>query len=67
VDANNAVSEGPFSPQRTGGLPIQELLDLVYSGQYGESDVRRLTVGEGGLVSYLGTDDAEEVERRSAA
>lgn len=64
VDANNAVSEGPFSPQRTGGLPIQELLDLVYSGQYGESDVRRLTVGEGGLVSYLGTDDAEEVERR---
>jgi butyrate kinase len=64
VDANNAVSEGPFSPQRTGGLPIQELLDLVYSGQYGESEVRRLTVGEGGLVSYLGTDDAEEVERR---
>lgn len=64
VDANNAVSEGPFSPQRTGGLPIQELLDLVYSGQYGEDEVRRLTVGEGGLMSYLGTDDAAEVERR---
>jgi butyrate kinase len=64
VDANNAVSEGPFSPQRSGGLPVQELLDLVYSGRYGEAEVRRMTVGEGGLMSYLGTADAEEVERR---
>ena len=64
VDANNAVSEGPFSPQRTGGLPIQELLDLVYSGPYDEDEIRRMTVGEGGLKSYLGTDDATEVERR---
>ena len=64
VDANNAVSEGPFSPQRTGGLPLQELLDLVYSGQYDEDEIRRMTVLEGGLMSYLGTDDAAEVERR---
>ena len=64
VDANNAVSEGPFSPQRTGGLPVQELLDLVYAGPYDEDEIRRMTVGEGGLKSYLGTDDATEVERR---
>ncbi len=67
VDANNAVSEGPFSPQRSGGLPVQELLDLVYSGRYTEAEIRRLTVGEGGLRSYLGTDDAAEVERRISA
>lgn len=67
VDANNAVSEGPFSPQRSGGLPIQELLDLVYSGRYSEAEIRRLTVGEGGLRSYLGTADATEVERRISA
>jgi butyrate kinase len=64
VDANNAVSEGPFSPQRSGGLPVQELLDLVYSGEHDEAAIRRMTVGAGGLVSYLGTDDASEVERR---
>lgn len=64
VDANNAVSEGPFSPRRTGGLPVQELLDLVYSGRYDEEEVRALTVRKGGLFSYLGTDDAEEVDRR---
>ena len=64
VDANNAVSEGPYSPQRSGGLPVQELLDLVYSGKYDEAGIRRLTVGRGGLASYLGTDDATEVQRR---
>lgn len=64
VDANNAVSEGPYSPQRAGGLPVQELLDLVYSGEYTPQEIRRLTVGHGGLVSYLDTDDAVEVERR---
>mgnify|MGYP001814359626 FL=1 len=67
VDANNAISEGPFSPQRSGGLPIQELLDLVYSGRHSEAEIRKLTVGEGGLRSYLGTDDATEVERRIAS
>jgi butyrate kinase len=67
VDANNAISEGPFSPQRSGGLPVQELLDLVYSGRHSESEIRRMTVGEGGLRSYLGTDDAAEVERRIAS
>jgi len=64
VDANNAVSEGPYSPQRSGGLPVQELLDLVYSGKYDEAGIRRLTVGGGGLMSYLGTGDATEVEKR---
>jgi butyrate kinase len=64
VDANNAVSEGPFSPQRSGGLPVQELLDLVYSGNHTEAEVRRMTVGQGGFVSYLGTDDLVQVERR---
>ena len=39
----------------------------MYSGLYDESEVRGLTVGEGGLVSYLGTDDATEVERRIEA
>jgi butyrate kinase len=66
LDANNAVSEGPFSPERSGGLPVQELLDLVYSGRFDEPALRRLTVGEGGMKSYVGTADAAEVERRIA-
>jgi len=64
VDGNNANSGGPFSPNRAGGLPVQELLDLAYSGRFSESELRALTLEFGGLVSYLGVDDAREVESR---
>ncbi len=66
VDANNAVSEGPFSPQRSGGLPVQELLAFVFENGYSRRDVEEMTVRQGGLLSYLGTSDAREVEERIA-
>jgi len=66
LDANNAISEGPFSPQRAGGLPVQELLDLVLTGSYDREELEEMTVRGGGLFSYLGTSDARQVERRIA-
>lgn len=67
VDANNAVSEGPFSPARSGGLPVQELLDLVFAEKHDRDSLRDLTTRRGGLFSYLGTADAREVEERIEA
>jgi len=67
VDVNDASSDGPFSPERTGGLPLQPFITLCYSGRYTEKEMRRLVMGNGGLVAYLGTSSAEEVERRIAA
>jgi butyrate kinase len=67
LDANNANSGGPFSPSRAGGLPTQELLDLACAGEYSRARLRVMTLKEGGLVSYLGTDDAREVEARIAS
>lgn len=65
VDVNNALDgEGPFSPERTGGLPVHELIKLCYSGKYTYAELRRKIAGEGGLVAYLGTNDGREVERR---
>jgi len=64
IDTNDASSDGPFSPERTGGLPLQGFIGLCFSGKYTESQMRRLVMGEGGLVAYLGTSDAAEVERR---
>ena len=66
VDANNAVSEGPFSPQRSGGLPLQELLAFVFENEYSRREMEEMTVRRGGLLSYLGTSDAREVEERIA-
>jgi butyrate kinase len=67
IDINDAASDGPFSPERTGGLPLQRFIDLCYSGSYSEREMRRLVMGSGGLVAYLGTNSATEVEKRVEA
>ena len=64
VDVNDASSDGPFSPERTGGLPLQAFISLATSGAYTEAELRRLVVGRGGWVSYLGTNLATELEER---
>ena len=62
VDVNNALDgEGPFSPERTGGLPVGDLVKLCYSGKYTFDEMKKKIKGNGGLVSYLGTNDAREV------
>ena len=64
VDVNNALDgDGPFSPERAGGLPVEGLLDLCYSGRYTLEEIKKRLVGKGGLVAYLKTNDAREVEK----
>lgn len=62
VDVNNALDgEGPFSPERSGGLPTGALVDLCFSGK-SKAEVRKMLKGEGGVVAYLGTNDMQFVE-----
>lgn len=62
TDVNNALDgDGPFSPERTGGLPVASVYELAYSGQYTLEQLKKLNHGFGGLVSYLNTNDAEKV------
>jgi butyrate kinase len=68
IDVNQGLDgEGPFSPERTGTLPVGQLIGVCYSGKYTETEVRKMVVGQGGLVAYLGTSAANEVEQRIAA
>lgn len=68
IDVNNALDgEGPFSPERSGGLPVGDLVRLCYSGKYTEDQILKMITGKGGLVAYMGTNDAYEIERKSAA
>jgi butyrate kinase len=67
IDVNDASSDGPFSPERTGGLPLQRFIDLCFSGTYSEGEMRSLVMGRGGLIAYLGTNSAVEVEERIQA
>jgi len=65
IDVNNALNgEGPFSPERSGGLPVEALARLCFSGEYKLEEVQKMIRGKGGLVAYLGTNDAREVSRR---
>jgi butyrate kinase len=64
IDINDASSDGPFSPERTGGLPLQAFITLCFSGSFSERDMRTLVMGKGGLVAYLGTNSGLEVEER---
>ncbi|MDK2919710.1 MAG: butyrate kinase [Candidatus Petromonas sp.] len=63
VDANNANEMGPFSPERTGGLPVGDIVKMCFSGKYTYQEVKKKMRGKGGLVAYLGTNDAREVEK----
>ena len=63
VDSSNANEDGPFSPQRTGSLPTIPLVKLCFNG-YKYEELKSMLNRKGGLLSYLGTDDIQEVEKR---
>lgn len=64
VDVNNGLhGDGPFSPERAGTVPAGELVSLCFSGQYFREEIMKKLVGQGGLVGYLGTNDALKVEK----
>jgi butyrate kinase len=65
IDVNNGLDgDGPFSPERTGSLPSSALAKLCFSGKYQLHQVRKMITGGGGIVAYLGTNNASEVEKR---
>jgi len=66
VDVNNALNgDGPFSPERSGGLPSGQLIDLCFSGRFTHSELKSMIAGKGGMVAYLGTNNFIEVCRKA--
>jgi len=62
IDVNNALDgDGPFSPERSGGLPSGQLADLCFSGRFSHSEVKYMITGKGGMVAYLGTNSFKDV------
>jgi butyrate kinase len=65
VDVNHAIGgEGPFSPERSGGVSVIDAVKLAYTGKYTEKEFIKILVGQGGLCAHLGTNNAYEVEQR---
>jgi butyrate kinase len=65
IDVNNALDgDGPFSAERSGGLPSGQLVEICFSGKYTHQEIKKMLKGKGGVVAYLGTNDMIEVEKR---
>lgn len=52
--------EGPFSPERSGGLPGKDLVSMCYKNDI--STMKKKLRGKGGLTSLLNTNNTIEVQ-----
>ncbi len=64
IDVNNAAADGPFSPERSGTLPMLQFVDVCFSGDYSKAEIKKMVMGEGGLKAYLGTAAVTVIEQR---
>lgn len=47
VDVNNTLDgDGPFSPERSGGVPAGALVKMCFSGQYTQAEVYKRSTGK---------------------
>jgi len=66
IDVNQGLDgDGPFSPERSGTLPVGALVRACFSGEYTIADIKKMIKGEGGMVAYLGTNSAYDVEMKA--
>lgn len=62
IDVNNALNgEGPFTPERSGGVPVGSLVELCFSGKFSKDEMMKKVKSKGGLVAYLNTNNVREV------
>lgn len=62
VDGSGGRTDGPFSPERCGGLPTYPLIELCYSGKYTRNEMVDKVSKFAGMYDYLGTKDLIEIE-----
>ncbi|MDR3047061.1 MAG: butyrate kinase [Bacteroidales bacterium] len=68
IDVNQALDgEGAFSPERSGTLPMNKLVDACFSGKYTLTQMKKMLMGEGGFVAYFGHNDAIKIEKDALA
>ncbi len=54
---------GPFSPERSGSIPLLAVIEMCYTGEYNRREMMKRVRGMGGIKAYLGTTDMREVEK----
>jgi butyrate kinase len=63
VDVNQGLDgDGPFSPERSGTLPVGALARYCFREEIDYEKVKKMITGEGGYMAYFGTNNAYEIE-----
>jgi butyrate kinase len=57
---------GPFSPERSGSVPLNYIVTLCYSGKYSQKEFMDKLRKNSGLKAYLHTNDCREIEEMIA-
>lgn len=55
--------EGPFSPERSGGLPMFDIIKMCFEEGRTYNSMMKLVKRQGGLTAHLGTTDGRTVEK----
>ena len=64
IDVNNALDgDGPFAPERSGSLPAGALARLCFEQGLSYETIKKMITGQGGLMAYLGTNNAMNLEK----
>lgn len=64
IDVNDALSgEGPFTPERSGNIPVVPVIELCFSDEYTREEMIDRVTKSGGMQAYLGTNDLKKVQK----
>lgn len=64
IDVNDGLNgEGPFSPERSGSVPLTPLIEICFSGRYTKEEMITMVTSRSGMKAYLGTNDLIKVEK----
>lgn len=58
---NGLDGEGPYTPERTGSLPLYSFAQYIIDNKLDMAQIKRKLAGEGGLYSYLGETDLRNI------
>ncbi|MDR0922501.1 MAG: butyrate kinase [Lactobacillales bacterium] len=67
IDANNGLDgEGPYTPERTGGLPVMAFAEKILKEKLTMPEIKQLLAGNGGLKSYMNETDVRVITAQMA-
>ncbi|MCC5894702.1 MAG: butyrate kinase [Alkalibacterium sp.] len=65
IDVVNGLDgEGPFTPERTGGLPLFDFAKMIINEKLDMTEIKRRLAGKGGVNSYVNEIDLRRVIER---